>query len=80
MKVDIDGFKNEDAKEIVALIHRAMFETNITDYSKEDLIEDAKAITEVSITERASWTHFMYLEPMIRLSVLVQLVHIGVAK
>jgi len=37
MKVDIDGFKNEDAKEIVALIHRAMFETNITDYSKEDL-------------------------------------------
>lgn len=58
MKVDIDGFKNEDAKEIVALIHRAMFETNITDYSKEDLIENAKAITEVSVTERASWTHF----------------------
>ena len=45
-------------EEIVKLIHRAMFETNIFDYSKEDLVKDAENITVPSIIERASWTHF----------------------
>ncbi|WP_245337708.1 hypothetical protein [Staphylococcus sp. GDY8P45P] len=35
-----------------------MFETNISDYSKEDLVKDAENITMSSIIERASWTHF----------------------
>ena len=55
-----------------------MFETNIFDYSKEDLVKDAENITVSSIIERASWTHFMYLE-MRRLSLRqVQLVPIGI--
>ena len=67
MGINIQRFEEKDAEEIVKLIHRAMFETNIFDYSKEDLIKDAENITVSSIIERASWTHFMYLE-MKRLS------------
>ena len=78
MGINIQCFKEKDADEIVKLIHRAMFETNISDYSKEDLVKDAENITVSSIIERASWTHFMYLE-MRRLSLpQVQLVPIGI--
>ena len=58
MGINIQRFEEKDAKEIVKLIHRAMFETNIFDYSKEDLVKDAENITVSSIIERASWTHF----------------------
>lgn len=58
MNINIKKFDDSDAGEIVSLIHRAMFETNIDDYSEASLIEDAKAITESFIIERASWTHF----------------------
>ncbi len=58
MDINIRFFKEEDAEEIVSLIYRAMFETNIADYSKEDLIIDAEKITVQSIIERAFWTHF----------------------
>ncbi|TDM41331.1 N-acetyltransferase [Macrococcoides canis] len=58
MHINIKKFEVSDAGEIVSLILRAMFETNIDDYSEASLIEDAKAITESFIIERASWTHF----------------------
>ena len=58
MGINIQRFEEKDAEEIVKLIHRAMFETNIFDYSKEDLVKDAENITVPSIIERASWTHF----------------------
>lgn len=58
MGINIQRFEEKDAEEIVKLIHRAMFETNIFDYSKEDLVKDAENITVSSIIERASWTHF----------------------
>ena len=58
MGINIQRFEEKDAQEIVKLIHRAMFETNIFDYSKEDLVKDAENITVSSIIERASWTHF----------------------
>ena len=58
MNINIQYFEENDAEEIVKLIHRAMFETNISDYSKEDLVKDAENITVSSIIERASWTHF----------------------
>lgn len=58
MNINIKKFEDSDAGEIVSLIHRAMFETNFDDYSEASLIEDAKAITETFIIDRASWTHF----------------------
>ena len=80
ININIQYFEENDAEEIVKLIHRAMFETNISDYSKEDLVKDAENITVSSIIERASWTHFMYLE-MKRLSLRqVQLVLIGIVQ
>ena len=39
MGINIQRFEEKDAEEIVKLIHRAMFETNIFDYSKEDLVK-----------------------------------------
>ncbi|ULG74455.1 GNAT family N-acetyltransferase [Macrococcus brunensis] len=58
MPIQIQIFEKEDADEIVSLIHRSMFETNIADYSEEDLMEDAKKFTTDTIIERASWTNF----------------------
>ena len=78
MGINIQRFEEKDAEEIVKLIHRAMFETNIFDYSKEDLVKDAENITVPSIIERASWTHFMYLEMRRRSLRQVQLVPIGI--
>ncbi|MGV2927103.1 GNAT family N-acetyltransferase [Macrococcus capreoli] len=58
MEYIISLFNNEDATEIKLLIHRAMLETNIQDYSLESLQEDMKAIDEEMLIERASFTHF----------------------
>ncbi len=58
MDINIKSFKTEDASEIVNLIRRATLETNISDYSQEDLERDASQVTVESIIERASWTHF----------------------
>ncbi|MHD0368760.1 hypothetical protein ACY2C8_00590 [Mammaliicoccus sciuri] len=44
MSINIQRFEEKDAEEIVKLIHRAIFETNISDYSKEDLVKDAENI------------------------------------
>ncbi|MCE4956428.1 GNAT family N-acetyltransferase [Macrococcoides caseolyticum] len=54
----ISFFKEDDATEIKQLIHRAMLETNIQDYSLESLKEDMKAIDEAMLIHRASFTHF----------------------
>lgn len=58
MQYDISLFKDEDATEIKQLIHRAMLETNIQDYSLESLLEDMKAIDEAMLIDRASFTNF----------------------
>lgn len=58
MDYDISYFKEEDATEIKLLIHRAMLETNIQDYTLESLQEDMKAIDEAMLIHRASFTHF----------------------
>ena len=78
MGINIQRFEEKDAEEIVKLIHRAMFETNIFDYSKEDLVKDAENITVPSIIERASGLTFMYLEMRRRSLRQVQLVPIGI--
>lgn len=39
MKINISYFRNDDASEVVSLIHRSMFETNINDYLMEEFYE-----------------------------------------
>lgn len=39
MKINLSYFRNDDASEVVSLIHRLMFETNINDYSMEAFYE-----------------------------------------
>ncbi|GGB03548.1 GNAT family N-acetyltransferase [Macrococcus hajekii] len=58
MDLNIKPFFTEDASEVAHLIRRATLETNINDYSQEDLEREISKITVESIIERASWTHF----------------------
>ena len=58
MDINIKSFNTEDALEIVHLIRRATLETNINDYSQEDLARDASKVKVESIIERASWAQF----------------------
>ena len=56
--MDIRRFKEQDAREVSALIAKTLRTTNIKDYTPEFIENEVKILTPEYIAWRASWTHF----------------------
>ena len=56
--MDIRRFKEQDAREVSALIAKTLRTTNNKDYTPEFIENEVKILTPEYIAWRASWTHF----------------------